>query len=304
MIVLTVGKTYVDIDGYASAIAYRELLKLKKVDACFVTSASFNYSITNSLLNLSLGADKYTAKTEDKFIILDLSNKSYFPDFVEEDNIIEIIDHHPGFEDYWNNKLQNRSIILPIGSVATIIAKKYEDDNLLNTINKDVAKLLMAAILDNTLNFTADITTKEDTRIYNELEKIVGEYNYKETYFSECQSYIENNLKESISKDIKFQNNINELPEVFAQLTIWDVGKLIKNKELIKEIMDSFKNEWMINIISLKENKSYILFSSNETKNNISCMFNLIKEEDSMIVISATLRKEIMKKFLSNKDSK
>ena len=304
MIVLTVGKTYVDIDGYASAIAYRELLKLKKVDACFVTSASFNYSITNSLLNLPLGADKYTAKTEDKFIILDLSNKSYFPDFVEEENIIEIIDHHPGFEDYWKDKLQDKSKIIPIGSVATIIAEKYEEDGLLKDINKDVARLLMAAILDNTLNFTADITTDEDIIIYKELDKIVSDLDFKENYFSECQNYIVNNLTESITKDIKMQNHINILPKVFAQLTIWNVNGLMNKKKLINEIMNSYNSSWMINIISLEENKSYILFSDNEIKNKISYLFNIIEDEDCMIVIPAILRKEIMNISLNNNASK
>lgn len=304
MIVLTVGKTYVDIDGYASAIAYRELLKLKKVDACFVINASFNYSITNSLLNLSLGADKYTVKTEDKFIILDLSNKSYFPDFVEEDNIIEIIDHHPGFEDYWKDKLQDKSTIIPIGSVATIIAKKYEEDDLLKDINKDVARLLMAAILDNTLNFTADITTDEDIRIYKELDKIVSDLDFKENYFSECQNYIVNNLTESITKDIKMQNHINILPKVFAQLTIWNVNGLMNKKKLINEIMNSYNSSWMINIISLEENKSYILFSDNEIKNKISYLFNIIEDEDCMIVTPAILRKEIMNISLNNNASK
>lgn len=33
MIVLTVGKSYVDIDGYASCLAYRELLKMLKIES-------------------------------------------------------------------------------------------------------------------------------------------------------------------------------------------------------------------------------------------------------------------------------
>ena len=52
MIVITVGKSYIDIDGYASSIAYRELLRMQGLDAMFVSDATLNYSITNSLLKL------------------------------------------------------------------------------------------------------------------------------------------------------------------------------------------------------------------------------------------------------------
>ncbi len=126
MIVITVGKSYIDIDGYASSIAYRELLKMKGIEAKFVSNATLNYSITDSLKNISYTIDDYSIDSNDKYIILDLSDKSYFPEFVYENSIVEIIDHHPGFEEYWNNKLGNNSIIELIGSVATIIVEKYE----------------------------------------------------------------------------------------------------------------------------------------------------------------------------------
>ena len=53
MIVITVGKSYIDIDGYASSIAYRELLRMKGIDSKFVSNAILNYSITDSLKNIS-----------------------------------------------------------------------------------------------------------------------------------------------------------------------------------------------------------------------------------------------------------
>ena len=72
MIVITVGKSYIDIDGYASSIAYRELLRMQKIEVVFVSDGVPNYSITNSLLNLPYSIDKYEVRDKDKFIILDL----------------------------------------------------------------------------------------------------------------------------------------------------------------------------------------------------------------------------------------
>ena len=295
MIVITVGKSYIDIDGYASSIAYRELLKIKGIESKFVSDAILNYSITDSLKNIPYTTDNYDVVSDDKFIILDLSDKSYFPSFVNEDNIIEIIDHHPGYEDYWNNILGNKAIIKPIGSVATIIVEKYEQEGLLDKMNKDVAKLLMAAILDNTLNFTANITTPRDKEAYKKLEELTHEYNYSSIYFSECQKYIEDNLKESINNDIKIQEVNKNLPKVFGQLTIWDVEKLLQKKDLINQIMNNYSNEWMLNIISLRDNSSYIMYSNNEIKNKLEQLLSCYDKDGVLIKTPAMLRKEIMK---------
>nr|MBP3258624.1 DHH family phosphoesterase [Bacilli bacterium] len=303
MIVITVGKSYIDIDGYASSIAYRELLKMKGIEAKFVSNATLNYSITDSLKNISYTIDNYAVNSNDKYIILDLSDKSYFPEFVDENSIVEIIDHHPGFEEYWNNKLGNNSIIELIGSVATIIVEKYEQALLLDKMDKDVAKLLMAAILDNTLNFTANITTDRDRVAYNKLEALINEYDYTSEYFSECQKYIEDNLKESIGNDIKFQEVSEILPKVFGQLTIWNVEKLLEKRDLINQIMNSYSNEWMLNIISLKDNSSYIMYSNDDIKNRLKELLNC-DGNDILIKTPAMLRKEIMRKALASKKEK
>ena len=84
MLVITVGKNYVDIDGYASAIAYRELFKLRGIESVFVTTAVLNYSITKSLIDLGYTIDKYDIKDTDKFIVLDLSNPDYLEKFVKK----------------------------------------------------------------------------------------------------------------------------------------------------------------------------------------------------------------------------
>ena len=298
MVVITVGKNYIDIDGYASCLAYRELLKMNEVDAKFVSNSVLNYGITDSLLDLPFQIDDYQINSEDKFIILDLSDKSFFPDFVKEDNIIELIDHHPGFENYWENKLGSHAIIEKIGAVATIIVEKYEQYNMLNKMNKDIAKLLMAAILDNTLNFTAQITKERDLIAYKKLEQITQEYNFASLYFSECQNVIENNLRLSIINDLKIQKVNEYLPEVLGQLTIWDVTKLLEQINIIKETMNNYGDKWAINIISLKENKSYIIYSKDDIAINISKLFNCICEDDMLIIQPGKLRKEIIGRAL------
>lgn len=301
MIVITVGKSYIDIDGYASAIAYRELLNLQGIEAKFVSNATLNYSVTKSLIDIPYSIDKCEINNNDSFIILDLSNKDYFPDFVNEDSIVEIIDHHPGFEEYWKNKIGDKAIIKQIGSIATIVVEKYEQLNLLDQMNKDIARLLMSAILDNTLNFTANITKDRDMVAYHKLEEITHEYNYAEKYFEEVQKSIEENLEESVKNDIKIQYINEYLPDVFGQLTIWNAEELLHKRDFINQIMNGYGNEWMLNIISLSNNSSYIIYSNDEIKSKLEQLLDCYDKNGTLIKSPAMLRKEIMRKALTAK---
>jgi len=295
MVIITSGKKYIDIDAYASCIAYRELLKLNGIESKFVSHSVLNYSITKSLLDLPFYVDKYEISSNDKFIVIDLSNKDFFEEFVQENNIIELIDHHPGFEDYWHNKIGKNSHIEQIGSVATIIVEKYEKYNLLNDMNKDIAKLLMAAILDNTLNFTANITKQRDKEAYNKLEKLTGLTDFKTTYFCEVQSVIEHDLINSIANDIKIEETCKYLPKTLGQLTIYDITFLLRNLDVIKTTMNEYDKKWLINIICLKENRSYIICSDKNIKHNISKLFNTNYDNNIIILKPAILRKEIIR---------
>lgn len=161
MIVVTSGKKYIDIDAYATCIAYAKLLNLKGIEAKAISTAKLNESITPSLLNIDIGLDEYIPNENDEYVIIDVSNPDFFDIFVKEEKIIEIIDHHVGYEEYWSRKLKDKAKIEFIGSVATIVLELYEKQNLIRNIPKDLAILLMAAILDNTLNLKAKITSRK-----------------------------------------------------------------------------------------------------------------------------------------------
>ncbi|HCC04345.1 MAG TPA: hypothetical protein DEP51_05795 [Clostridiales bacterium] len=110
MIIITSGRGNVDIDAYGGAIAYAYLLNLIGIKAKAVCTGNLNESITPSLLKLEYKLDDYTKSEDDKFIVVDVSYKDFFDKIVEEDKIIEIIDHHYGYEEYWKEKLGEKAI--------------------------------------------------------------------------------------------------------------------------------------------------------------------------------------------------
>ncbi len=219
MIVITSGSKYIDIDAYASCLAYRELLNLQGRSAVAVSTAKINGSVTPSLLALPAKFDSYKPQPDDEFVILDLSNPDYF-DRVVDKTPVEVIDHHFGFESIWQNT-KTRYQIEAVGAVATMIFEKYVEAGLENKMSNGIAKLLAAAILDNTLNFRARITTVRDREAYKYLAEIAGvNENYVEEYFSECQKLIMKNLPEALRNDTKTEHHEYALPDVFSQLTV------------------------------------------------------------------------------------
>lgn len=297
MVIVTSGSKYIDIDAYAGCIAYANLLNLKGIKAKAVSTATCNESITKSLMSLNIKLDKYTENENNEFVIVDVSNKKYFDNIVKEDSIIEVIDHHVGYEEYWKKILNKNAKIEFIGSVATIIVEEYEKANCLSKMSKDIAILLMSAILDNTLNFKAKITTNRDKIAYKKLQDIAKtKENYAEEYFLECQLKIEENLKYSIENDTKIEEINTILPKIFGQLIIWNNIIFEKdNKKIIYDTLNNLGNDWMINIVCLAEGKSYIIAPNIKVQSNLEKLFNKHFENDIMQLDDVYLRKEIIK---------
>ena len=299
MEIVTSGKKYIDIDAYAGIIAYANLLKLKGIQAKAVSTANLNESITPSLLRFNVKLDKYQRSKDDEFIIIDVSDKIFFDKIVNEEKVVEVIDHHVGFEEYWKKILQEKSKIEFIGSVATIIVEEYEKETLLNSMSKEIAILLMSAILDNTLNFKAKITTERDKIAYEKLSQIAGiADNYAEKYFLECQKNIENNLELAIKNDTKPQKIRDILPYAFGQLTLWNKKFIFENIDVVYTTLSKIHDEWMMNIISLEEGKSYIIAKNEIVKKRLEKLFNKTFTKDIMELDNVWLRKEIIKKAL------
>lgn len=300
MLIITSGARYIDIDAYASIIAYAEFLNLKGKNAIAYSSSPLNESVTASLRN-----NKYTISRhvdfnkDDKFIILDVSDPDFFDKSVDMDRIIQIIDHHYGFENYWDSNSNINAIIENIGAVATIIFELYEKENLLDSLDKDMCLLLMAAILDNTLDFKAKPTTSRDINAYTKLEKLANlNFNYAKFYFNECEKEIKNNLKNAILNDTKLDNTGGKVPHVFAQLAVWNASNIIDNINLVHEALSTFKEPWLMNLISLKDVKSFLISNDNTIKSNIEEIFNCTFNHDIAILPNMWLRKEIIKKLL------
>lgn len=294
-IFITSGKKYIDIDAYAGIFAYRHLLNTLGYEAYAYNKAPLNESISDIITNLGFSFDEVEPTNHDKFIVLDVSNPDFFYD-IPKDNILEVIDHHVGFEDYWKNFSNINTHIEFIGSVCTILYEKYKEHKQELQLNEKLCKLLMAGILDNTLNLKAAVTNDRDRKALHELEKLGDiESSWANEYFHSCYDKLENNLEESIKNDIKHEHVSELLPDCIGQLIVLDKKIIFSHLEQIKKIFEKEEN-WILNMIDLSEGVSYILYGKDEkVKENLEILWNKKADKDYLKLDAVILRKEILK---------
>ena len=300
MKVVTSGCPYIDIDAYAGCVAYAELLRLQGHDAIAASSAVLNESITSTIKtwDVPFSAD-YESGTEDTYVLIDISEPEFFDKMVDIDRVEEIIDHHPGFEQFWQEKIGDKAQIEFIGAACTLVFERWKRAGLLNRMPAEIAGLLMSGILDNTLNFKASVSTDRDGRAYDELSKIAHlPDDWPAQYFGECQDSILADLSTALANDTKtiMFKSLSENPVAVGQLVVWDASEVIaKHLPIIREVMAAKQPEWFVNVVSISEGKSYFVSDDDDIKTWVNNLLSANFEESVAIADRLWLRKEIIK---------
>ncbi len=295
MKIITSGKTYIDIDGYASIIVYRELLRALGEDAYAVSSAKPNSSVPPLIQELSYKLDENVLSGDKEYVLLDVSNPDFISSDIGLDEIVEVIDHHTGFEDYWKERHVKAQIEF-IGSVCTIVYEKIKDKGMLDILDTDLCKLLIAGILDNTLNLRASITTERDKDAIEDLKRLGGvSYTWDEEYFDACDDEKEKDYKAAILNDLKIESVRTEFPAVFGQIIL-----SYQDRIDFATIASAFAGygRWLMNVISITDGKSYLYFNGDGVAENLEKLFGVDRKNDHLIVLDEfLLRKQILKKI-------
>ncbi|WP_434589675.1 DHH family phosphoesterase [Pseudomonas sp. R4-83] len=301
MRVVTSGSAYLDIDAYACCIAYAELLNCLGVAARAVSSAPLNASIPLRLKINGDSLDDYLPKATDEFVLVDVSDYHHFDPLVVLDQVVEVIDHHPGYERYWERRLGSAADIRPIGACATQVFQRWESTDLLPKISQQSAALLATAILDNTLNFTGQMTNARDVQAYAVLARLANlSAGWPEQYFIECQAVVESDLGAALAADLKQMKPETQLPQAFAQMTVWDADTLLqKHRSAIHRWMAEQCDDWLLNLISIRDRKSCLLAESLVSQHKLSSLLSLHWHTGMAVLEPSMLRKELLKLGLS-----
>ena len=303
-VIITAGSTYLDIDAYACCVAMRELLARKGENAIAYSCAPCNYSVCRSLLHegqivTSLPTDLSPDRA--KYIIVDVSDPEYIKDGAPLDQIIGVYDHHAGFEAYWQNRIGGGAHIEFIGAAATLVYREWKHAGLQDEMTRETALLLIAAILDNTLNLTSSNTTGEDIAAFHALcgKENIGE-EWCASYFSEVQKSVEADLKNALFGDIKRVGHQGVLPARIAQLCVWDGGSILERLTQISQWFNSVPESWMLNIVDIKHRCSYFVCDDPFYQKEIGRIFGLRFQSNVARSPVSYLRKQIIKKAYYN----
>jgi hypothetical protein len=299
MLIVTSGIRYMDIDCYACIVAYKELLDLLGKPAVGTSSFQVNESVTAALRALKVPfTPGYKPMQDDQFVIVDASDPSQLDPIVDQDRIVAIFDHHTGFEKYWADKIGGPSQIEFIGAAATLIYEQWEKAGKQDALSQESAQLLAAAILDNTLNFGAQVTTDRDRQAYQKIADHAGlDQGWIAKYFSDCQQGMLADLPATITGDsnlLTLKGLDGEL--AMGQLVVWDAKQILDEKSaVLSQTLGGMSNFWLANVVNVSEGRSYFVAGNPEVQRWLEGLLGVTFDGSVAKADRLWLRKEIRK---------
>ena len=310
MIIISAGKTFNDIDAFACALAYRELLEKEGKGSLVVFPGPLNHSVTDLVKQQS--ADfviEYTLKQDDRTIYVDLSDPEHFAfGKGSEAQIDELYDHHYGFEEYWKTRLGDRSHIERLGAAATLVWEEFQKRGYADSISAGSANLLSIAILQNTLNFTSTETNDRDRNAFAEIARHRSITNgWEAQYFRECAEGMEGNFDNALRNDTKkIEHLFGDNLFVFSQLEITEEPRAFLerySKEILAYWSEFDRARCLVNIADMSS-KTSLLFSDDAVwlSEKIAPLFSsTIDHGDGWAAIPIHQSKQILRRINARK---
>lgn len=296
--IVTAGQKGTDIDVFACAIAYAELLRLEGHEAIAVIPGAYTASVTSSLLELQAEYQRsYEPDGTEQFVLVDISDPRYFASCVDHERISEVYDHQYGHEVYWSERLGSNAHVEMVGSCGTLIWEEYKKRNKSDQISLASAKLLLASVVSNNLAMKSELTTPRDVSAYNELLKITDlDETWVSSYYFEQEASLLSNFKEYVEADTKIiETKCGDV--AIGQLEIWNGDSFIEQRsEALGIIMEQHEpTPWFVNISVVSSGYNYLFTNHSEAKDILEKTFDVIFTGNVAKTDRLLMRKYLMK---------
>ncbi|HXL36373.1 MAG TPA: putative manganese-dependent inorganic diphosphatase [Ktedonobacteraceae bacterium] len=180
-------------------------------------------------------------------ILVDHNEQSQAVDGIEEAELLGIIDHHRIADVHTNKPIMFRAD--PVGCTGTIIAGLYHEAGI--AIPREVAGLLLAGLLYDTLILRSPTCTTRDERVAAELTEISGED--IEQYGQEVFAAAAANLSERTAREL--------LTADFKEFTVRDIKFAIGTVEIASpSIVEKRTPELLQTMQQLSQERGYASF--------------------------------------------
>ncbi|MDE3840066.1 manganese-dependent inorganic pyrophosphatase [Bacillus methanolicus] len=171
--VFVFGHKNPDTDSICSAIAYAELKTKLGMDAEPVRLGEVNGETKFALDYFNVEVPRLVEKVSSEVnnvILVDHNERQQSADDIDQVRILEVIDHHRIANFETSDPLYYRAE--PVGCTATILKKLYKEHGV--EIRKEIAGLMLSAIISDSLLFKSPTCTEEDVAAARELAEIAG----------------------------------------------------------------------------------------------------------------------------------
>lgn len=229
-------------------------------------------------------------------ILVDHNEKSQAVDGIEQAEILEIIDHHKigSLETIQPIYFRNQ----PLGCSSTIIYLMYMEKNII--IPKEMAGLMLSAILSDTLMFRSPTCTPMDRQVGEELAKIAG-VDYEELalhMFEAGSDFSKKSVEEIFYQDFKVFH-VDDDTFAVAQVSAVSGTQLESIREKLASYMETVLNNMQLNMVfvmmtNIIEQSTELLYFGSNAESVVSTTFGAdkISDRNSAILPGVVSRKK------------
>ncbi len=291
-----------DTDSICSAIAYALGEKEQNKDCTPYRLGELNKETKFVLETLNIDTPNFLeeVKQEDEVVLVDHNESSQSISNIKEANVVEVYDHHRLGDFETSNPI--RIDIRPVGCTSTVLYTKFKNENI--NITKEMASLMLSAIVSDTLMFKSPTCTLEDKQAAKDLKNI-AEIDIKE-YGMELLKAGTDLSDLSTAKLLEVDTksfDINEFTYEIGQINTADIEeiKTQRNDELLSEIkkrVDSKNLDAFIFVITDIVNSNSLVYVMGANKDLVAKDFNQVLENNTMFLEGVVSRKKQVVPFL------
>ncbi|MEC1736364.1 manganese-dependent inorganic pyrophosphatase [Bacillus mojavensis] len=294
--ILIFGHQNPDTDTICSAIAYADLKNKLGFNAEPVRLGQVNGETQYALDYFKQESPRLveTAANEVNGVILvDHNERQQSIKDIEDVQVLEVIDHHRIANFETAEPLYYRAE--PVGCTATILNKMYKENNV--TIEKEIAGLMLSAIISDSLLFKSPTCTDQDVAAAKELAEIAGvdAEEYGLNMLKAGADLSKKTVEELISLDAK-EFTLGSKKVEIAQVNTVDIEDVRKRQAELEAVISKVVAEknldlFLLVITDILENDSLALVIGNEA-DKVEKAFNVTLENNTALLKGVVSRKK------------
>lgn len=293
--VFVVGHKSPDTDTICSALSYAAFKRAQGVDAVAIRAGEVGKETQYALDYFQVAAPELVESVEEKqpIIIVDHNEPGQAVAGLEKADLLEIVDHHRLGGINTPNPLY--VTIEPVGCTATIIANKFWNEQV--ELPKEIAGLLLSAIISDTVLFKSPTCTDKDKVAAEKLAAVAG-VDLKEYGMAMLKAGADlgDLTPAQIAKTDSKPFSFGKYKAIVSQISVMDTTDILAKKgELTAAMQDLCQSEGydlaLLMVTDIMEESSELVFVG-EPKKLIADAFGKDASGDSIYLPGVMSRKK------------